>query len=123
LGGNNTYWPRDIRQLAILLAFAGVILICRARLRGVVAGAIATIGWLGADLWLDRVDVAGRSAATWLAVGGVAVFAAAAVVAARFRGTSRKPSGPASRAESVEQLLYRPVGVAVEVLVDAPPGL
>ena len=31
LASNNTYWPRDIRQLAILLAVAAVILIGRAR--------------------------------------------------------------------------------------------
>ncbi|MFE9688981.1 hypothetical protein [Micromonospora sp. NPDC005806] len=83
VGSNNTYWPRDIRQLAILLAFGGVILICRANVRGIVAGAIAMIGWLGVDIWLDRIDVAGGSTATWLAVAGIAVFSTTAVVAAR----------------------------------------
>ncbi|MET7970952.1 hypothetical protein [Micromonospora sp. NPDC005305] len=82
LGSNNTYWPRDIRQFAILLAFGGVILICRANVRGIVAGAIATIGWLGVDIWLDRIDVTGGSTATWLAVAGIAVVSTTAVVAA-----------------------------------------
>lgn len=83
VGGNNTYWPRDIRQLAILLAFGGVILICRANLRGVVTGAIAMTGWLGVDIWFDRIDVVGASTVTWLAVGGIAMFSATAVVAVR----------------------------------------
>ncbi|WP_222870898.1 hypothetical protein, partial [Micromonospora sp. MP36] len=74
---------RDIRQLAILLAFGAVILICRTNVRGVLAGAIATVGWLAVDLWLDRMDVAGGATAAWLAVGGVALFSTAAVVAAR----------------------------------------
>ncbi|WP_433389581.1 hypothetical protein [Micromonospora sp. KLBMP9576] len=83
VAGNNTYWPRDIRQLAILLAFGGVILICRANVRGVVAGAIAMTGWLGVDIWFDRIDVAGASAVPWLAVGGIAMFSATAAVAVR----------------------------------------
>ncbi|MGR6321172.1 hypothetical protein Q2K19_19900 [Micromonospora soli] len=83
VGSNNTYWPRDIRQLALLLALGGLILICRANVRGVVAGAMAMIGWLGADIWLDRIDVAGGATATWLAVGGIAMFSTTAVVAAR----------------------------------------
>ncbi|MEV0154341.1 hypothetical protein AB0H57_11465 [Micromonospora sp. NPDC050686] len=83
LASNNTYWPRDIRQLAILLALAGVLLICRGNPRGLTAGAAVTVGWLGADLWLDRIDVAGAAAAAWLAAGGIAVFAASAVLAHR----------------------------------------
>ena len=39
IGSNNTYWPRDIRQLAILLAFMGVVLICRANARSILAAA------------------------------------------------------------------------------------
>ncbi|MER5334918.1 hypothetical protein [Micromonospora sp. NPDC002717] len=83
VGSNNTYWPRDIRQLAILLALGGVILICRANVRGVVAGAIGMTGWLGVDIWLDRIDVAGGSTATLLAASGIAMFSTTAVVAAR----------------------------------------
>lgn len=91
VGGNNTYWPRDIRQLAILLALGGVILICRANIRGVEAGAIATIVWLGVDIWLDRVDVAGGTTVIWLAIGGIAMFSTTAVFAVR---VSRGQGGP-----------------------------
>ncbi|MBY8874374.1 hypothetical protein K7640_21315 [Micromonospora sp. PLK6-60] len=83
LASNNTYWPRDIRQLAILLALGGVLLICRSDPRGLAVGGVATVGWLGADLWLDRIDVAGGTTAAWLAAGGLAVFAATAVLAHR----------------------------------------
>jgi len=81
LASNNTYWPRDIRLLAILLAFAGVILLSRVTVRGIVTGAVASVAWLGADLGLDRLDVSGSVA--WLAAAGVAGFTLTAVIAER----------------------------------------
>lgn len=80
---NNTYWSRDTRQLAILLAFAGVILICRASIHGIAAGGIATIIWASVDIWLVRINVAGRSAAIWLTVGSVVAYTVVAAIAAR----------------------------------------
>ncbi|MFB9177156.1 hypothetical protein ACFFX1_03305 [Dactylosporangium sucinum] len=99
LAGNNTYWPRDVRQLAILLALAGVILIVDGRIRGVVTGAVATGAWLIADLWLDRVDISGQAAAAWLGVGGGLGFFATALVGARLstgRGAGRGPVASAA---------------------------
>jgi hypothetical protein len=81
LASNNTYWPREIRHLAILLAFAGVAVICRARPRGLAAGAVGAVALLSADLWLDRIDIDGRTAAIWLMVAGIAAFALTAAVA------------------------------------------
>jgi hypothetical protein len=81
LASNNTYWPRETRHLAILLAFAGVGVICQARPRGLAAGAVGAFAWLCADLWLDRIDIDGRTAAIWLTAAGIAVFAATAAVA------------------------------------------
>jgi hypothetical protein len=93
LASNNTYWPRETRHMAILLAFAGVAVICRAAFRGLAAGAVGSAVWLCADLWLDRVDIDGRTAAWWLGVAGIVGFAATAGVAARLArgrpGTSR----------------------------------
>lgn len=83
LGENNTYWPRDTRELAILLSFIGVILISRATVRGIIIGAVASVAWLSVDIWLDRIDVSGRSTATWLAVAGIAAFVVVAAVAVR----------------------------------------
>ena len=95
IGSNNTYWPRDIRQLAILLAFIGVVLICRANVRGILAAAVGTAAWIGVDLALDRFDVSGGTTAVWLVVGGAAGFAVIAVVA-RFVSRPANP-GPSSR--------------------------
>ena len=83
LGSNNTYWPRDIRQIAILLAFAAVVLLAGTARRALVTAAAGTGVWLGADLVLDRFDVAGAVTAAVLAVAGAAWFAAIALVARR----------------------------------------
>ena len=72
LAENGTYWPREARELGILLALVGVILIGNARRRAFVATAVLGVAWLGTDLYLDRVDIDGRPAATWLAVAGTA---------------------------------------------------
>src|SRR5215510_7428001 len=82
LASNNTYWPRETRHLAILLVFAGVAVICRARTRGVAIGALSFVAWLGADLWLDRIDIDGRTAAWSLASAGILAFGATVAVAA-----------------------------------------
>jgi hypothetical protein len=85
LGGNNTYWPRDIRQIAILLAFAAAILIAGTARRAIVTAAAGTVVWLGADLVLDRFDVAGGVTAAVLAVAGAAWFTGVALAAGRGR--------------------------------------
>ncbi|MFC7482309.1 hypothetical protein ACFQX7_23035 [Luedemannella flava] len=60
VASNNTYWPRDIRQFAILLALVGVIVICRAKPRGSpsarrprCSGSAPTCGWT-ASTWPAR---------------------------------------------------------------------
>jgi hypothetical protein len=85
LGSNNTYWPRDMRQLAILLAFGAVILICHATRRGIAVGAIGTGVWLAADLVLDRFDATGLPV---LLGAGLAWFAVTAFVAVRTPSTA-----------------------------------
>ncbi len=80
---NNTYWPRDIRQLAILLAIASVVLIAGAGSRVLLVAGGSAIAWLAADLWLDRVDAAGWLTALWLAVAAAAWFGATALAAVR----------------------------------------
>jgi hypothetical protein len=115
IGSNNTYWPRDIRQLAILLAFFGVVLICRANARGILAAAVGAGAWIGVDLALDRADVSGGSTALGLAAGGAAVFAVIAVVA-------RKLSTGEPGSEFAGHLLATVAAVlaAVTVLAQTP---
>jgi hypothetical protein len=64
----------DLRWASIALAVAGVLLVLSgSRWRGRLAGPLV-VGWFGADLLLDRLDVVG-----WLAAVGVGVVAAAVV--------------------------------------------
>ncbi len=81
LAANNTYWPREVRQLAILLALASLIAIGRASVRAfVVSGALGLV-WLGADVGLDWIDIDGRPAALSLMAAGSIAFTAAALIA------------------------------------------
>ena len=77
LAENNTYWVRDVRWMAILAVVGALILVFRGdRIRSGLA-ALAVPGWLGLDLWLDRIDAAGPTATRWAVVlGCVVVFAA-----------------------------------------------
>jgi hypothetical protein len=114
LASNNTYWPRDIRQLAILLAVAAVILIGRARRPAVIAGLVLGGVWFAADLWLDRVDVAGNATAGWLAAGGVLGFAAAAAIGVRLA------AGPSSALAARLVATAAAVLAAVTLIVQTP---
>lgn len=107
--GNNTYWPRDIRQLAIVLAFLGVVLLSR----GVLAGGVGTAVWLAADLALDRLDVHGGATAVVLALAGAAWFALVSFAALRLS---------AARPLTGEHVLATVAAVcaAVTVLITTP---
>jgi hypothetical protein len=90
LAENFTYWPREMRQLGILLALAGLVLIGQAAKRALVgAGGLGAV-WLAGDLWLDRIDIDGRPALVGLAAAGCAGVALAAV---RSRGGAPSRSG------------------------------
>ncbi|MDG6100950.1 hypothetical protein Daura_01545 [Dactylosporangium aurantiacum] len=106
-GGNNTYWPRDIRQLAIVLAFLGVVLLSR----GVLAGGVGALVWIAADLVLDRFDVHGGLTAVVLALGGVAWFALTSFAALRLGSPGGSPHVLATVAA---------VCAAVTVLITTP---
>jgi len=83
LGSNNTYWPRDVRELAILLAVAGLIAVGRSSVRAVIVAATLGVAWFGADIWLDRIDIDGSSAMVLLAGAGCAAVTVAAVAVGR----------------------------------------
>ena len=114
IASNNTYWPRDIRQLGILLAVAAVILLGRARWPAVVAGLVLGGVWFSADLWLDRLDVAGAANAGWLAASAVVGFAVAAAVGARLSSGPPRPRAARLAATVVAVL------AAVTMLVETP---
>ncbi|MET7420381.1 hypothetical protein [Dactylosporangium sp. NPDC005555] len=115
IGSNNTYWPRDVRQLAILLAFVGVVIVCRASLRAVLVAAAGAVAWAGVDLALDRADVHSGPAAAWLAVGGAVAFAGI-VGAARKMGSGEGGSAFAGHLLAT----IAAVAAAVTVLITTP---
>ncbi len=115
LASNNTYWPRDIRQVAILLAAVGVVVIAGPRLRALLTAGVWTAGWLAADLWLDRLDVSGRPTALWLAVAAVAGLAVTTLVATRLAAGRAVRPGAAYLLAGVALML-----AAATTVVSAP---
>ena len=95
MASNNTYWPRDVRQTAILLAFAAVILLARANLRAILVAAAGTAGWLAADLMLDRFDVSGSGTAVCLGAAALGYVALLARLARRL--APAEPGGERAR--------------------------
>ncbi|MFG1839478.1 hypothetical protein ACGFH8_13690 [Micromonospora sp. NPDC049175] len=74
LPGNNTYWARDLRFMAIMAVALGLVLAGRG-LRHWSRTAVVLGGlWVAADLAIDRVDPIGVQATVLLAVGGCAVL-------------------------------------------------
>ncbi|BCJ74551.1 hypothetical protein CS0771_40950 [Catellatospora sp. IY07-71] len=86
LASNNTYWPRDVRHLAVLLALAGVLLIAGLGRRALVTGSVAAGGWLAADLLVDRLDLSGTVTVVLLAAAATVYFGATSLTAKRLSG-------------------------------------
>ncbi|MET8122992.1 hypothetical protein [Micromonospora sp. NPDC005189] len=87
LPGNNAYWARDLRFVAIVAVVLGLMLAGRGQLRW--SGPAVLLGglWVAADVAIDRADPIGVDATVLLAVGGCAVLGVlAAVLLWRERG-------------------------------------
>jgi hypothetical protein len=77
--GTDTYWARDLRWMAMVAVLVALLVAARGRpVRSAVA-VLGAIAWLRLDLYLDRIDVAGRTATVRLAVGACAVITVAVV--------------------------------------------
>ncbi|MGW2623157.1 hypothetical protein [Micromonospora taraxaci] len=79
LPGNNAYWARDLRFMAIIAVTLGLVVAGRGQVRW--SGPAVVLGglWIAADVAVDRADPVGTWATVLLAVGGCAllgVFAA-----------------------------------------------
>ncbi|MBM7492725.1 hypothetical protein JOD64_003947 [Micromonospora luteifusca] len=93
LPGNNAYWARDLRFLAIMAVSVGLVLAGRGQLRWS-QPAVALGGlWVAADIAIDRVDPTGVEATVLLAVSGCVVLAALAAVL-RWRERATPPARP-----------------------------
>ncbi|MEU8184794.1 hypothetical protein AB0B86_28945 [Micromonospora sp. NPDC049047] len=89
LPGNNAYWARDLRFIAIMAVALGLVLAGRGRLRWSRPAVLLGGCWVAADVAIDRVDPIGGPATLLLAVGGCAVLGAlAAALWWSERGTS-----------------------------------
>ncbi|MFJ2085254.1 hypothetical protein ACIOBK_22215 [Micromonospora chokoriensis] len=88
LPGNNAYWARDLRFMAIVAVTLGLVVAGRGQVRW--SGPAVVLGglWIAADVAVDRADPVGTEATVLLAVGGCAVLGVlAAVLLWRERGT------------------------------------
>ncbi|GGO01803.1 hypothetical protein [Micromonospora parathelypteridis] len=74
LPGNNAYWARDLRFMAIMAVTLGLVLAGRGQLRW--SGPAVLLGgcWVAGDVAIDRSDPTGVEATVLLAVGGCAVL-------------------------------------------------
>ncbi|WP_328650780.1 hypothetical protein OG598_21475 [Micromonospora sp. NBC_00330] len=100
LPGNNTYWARDLRFMAIMAVPLGLVLAGRGQMRW--SGPAVVLGgcWIAADVAVDRADPIGVDATVLLAVAG---YAALGVVVAlllwweRRTPPAREPGTPQTR--------------------------
>jgi hypothetical protein len=105
---NNTYWARDLRYFAIILTLASIALVLRGgRCRALVAGAGAII-WTGIDVWLDRVDLVGSTAAVVLATVASLVLVGASLADRRrpARRSGRTLAATAGCAAALAPLIW-----------------
>ncbi|MEV0811022.1 hypothetical protein [Micromonospora sp. NPDC050200] len=68
--GNNTYWARDLRFLAVVAVVLGLVLAGGGDRRWTDPAVLLGAGWVAADLLLDRADLAGTAATVVLVTAG-----------------------------------------------------
>ncbi|MFI6064611.1 hypothetical protein ACIA47_04995 [Micromonospora sp. NPDC051227] len=80
LPGNNAYWARDLRFMAIMAVPLGLVLAGRGQVRW--SGPAVVLGgcWIAADVAIDRADLIGVDATVWLAGAGCAVLGVVAAI-------------------------------------------
>ncbi|MGB2567617.1 hypothetical protein ACPFP2_04070 [Micromonospora citrea] len=83
LPGNNSYWARDLRFLAILAVAAGLVLAGGGRRGSAVPAVLLAGGWLAVDVAVDRADPHGAGPTGALAVAGCLAVAVTAIVVRR----------------------------------------
>ncbi|MET8230276.1 hypothetical protein ABZS77_06305 [Micromonospora sp. NPDC005298] len=76
--GNNAYWARDLRFMAIMAVAVGLVLAGRGQVRWSRWAVLLGGCWVAADVAIDRLDPVGVRATVLLAVGGCAVLGALA---------------------------------------------
>lgn len=85
LVGNNAYWMRDVRWMAVVAAVAALVLVFRGDRLRTRLSLLGGVAWLAADIWLDRLDVAG-----WVAAAALAIVTGALLSGAMLAGTPKE---------------------------------
>lgn len=83
IASNNSYWARDMRFMLIVLALAAFVWAVAGDERRAWSGLAGAVVWIGADIALDRAEVAGTGAAVAVSVVAVAMVAGAWFLASR----------------------------------------
>src|SRR5689334_1253223 len=117
---NNSYWVREVRFMAIVAVVCGLVLVFRGALIRSVLTAVGSLGWVGVDLWLDRLDVAGRGVTIRTVVIAVGVVLAAGL-AGLWR--SRQPNRYVLTLAAAVAAALSPVAAATTSPADTEPGL
>ncbi|MEV7225618.1 hypothetical protein AB0M79_01165 [Polymorphospora sp. NPDC051019] len=116
---NNTYWVRDLRFMAIVAVVLGLVLAARGDRRATRTGVTAGLLWIGADVALDRSDLAGWPAATALAVLGCLAVGTVAATGRR----SRRPDRRALVVAAAVGVALTPLAALIESPTDTEPAL
>ena len=92
LPGNNAYWARDLRFVAIMAVALGLVLAGLGQRRWSDPAVLIGGLWVAADVAIDRADPTGAGPTVLLAAGGCAVIGALAVILVR-RERGAPPAG------------------------------
>ncbi|NYF57216.1 hypothetical protein [Micromonospora purpureochromogenes] len=122
LPGSTTYWPRDVRFLAIAGVVLGLVLAGAGDRRWTGRAVLLGAGWVAADVAFDRADVAGVTATVLLCAVGWTVIGLLAGVPARRQGWPGRPAHWRRRRALGLAAAVAATLVLVAGLLDAPPG-
>ncbi|SBT52556.1 hypothetical protein [Micromonospora auratinigra] len=125
LPGNNTYWAREVRLTALVGVLLGLLLAVGGSRRALPVVGPLGVGWLLADLLVDRADLEGRRYVVPLAAAGCLALAGAVALLHRLRAVP--PAAPPARrtllASAVLAAVLAVLGAAVESPTDREPQL
>ncbi|MEU8300918.1 hypothetical protein AB0C04_26980 [Micromonospora sp. NPDC048909] len=124
LPGNNTYWARDLRFVAILGVVLGLVLAGRGDRRWSAPAVLLGGGWVAADLALDRSDPTGAESTVLLAAAGCGLLAALATLLAlverRRPGAVGQPADPAWQRALIVAACVAGVSTMVAAGIESP---
>jgi hypothetical protein len=128
VASNNSYWARDLRWMALVAVFVGLVLALRGHRRGSAGAGLGVLALVGVDVVLDRLDLSGGPAAAALAAAVGALIVTAGLLARRdapglpTRRDAARGRGVLVLAASVAAATA-PLAAAIESPTDTEPAL